>query len=150
MNKHKWITAVAVLTLGTSLAIAGPGEGHGKGKRGGHHESKFAEKLNLTEAQKAQVKQIRENNREQNRAFYESVRETREQMRAAKQDNDTALLEALRGQAESQREQLKQLRQTEMSQINAILTPEQKAQFAAWKAQHEAKGRGRNRDGNRR
>lgn len=152
MTKHKWITAVAVLTLGTSLAIAGPGERHRKGghEGDGRHAAKFAEKLNLTEAQKAQIKQIRQNNHEQNKAFYESARETRHSLRAAKKANDTARLEALKGQMESQRAQMKQLHESVMTQINAILTAEQKAQFAAMKADREArKGRHHQHDGNR-
>lgn len=150
MTKHKWITAVAVLALGTSLAIAGPGEGKRGHKGNGRHEAMFAEKLNLTEAQKAQIKQIRQNNHEQNKAFYESARANRQEFRAAKQANDTAKLDALKGQMESQRAQMKQLRESEMAQINAILTAEQKAQFAAMKADREArKGRHHQRDGNR-
>jgi len=142
MKKQNWITAVAVLTLGTSLALAGPGGGRGKGghdKGKGRHEAKFAEKLNLTEAQKNQIHQIRQNNRAENQDFYESSKQTRQEARAAKQANDTARLEALKGQMQSQREQMKRLRQTEMAQINAILTPEQKARFAAMKAEHQGR-----------
>ena len=45
---------------------------------------------------------------------------------------------------------MKQLHESVMTQINAILTAEQKAQFAAMKADREArKGRHHQHDGNR-
>jgi Spy/CpxP family protein refolding chaperone len=139
----KTISVLAtVVALGASLAIAGE---NWKGEHGGRHRGeagfsqKMAEKLNLSEAQKTQIKDIEKSFREQNKAFFESAKATREQFRAAKQANDTAKIEALRPTMESQRAQMKQLRQTQMEQIRTILTPDQRAQFDAWKAQHESR-----------
>jgi periplasmic protein CpxP/Spy len=150
MKLNKWMTAVAVLTLGTSLAVAAPNEGGFKAKHRrdhrGMHAQKFAEKLNLTEAQKDQIKQIRQNNREQNKAFFETARATRQELRAAKKANDTAKVESLKATLKAQREQFQQIRQTERTQILAILTPEQKAQFEAMKAERgERHGKHRGR-----
>jgi protein CpxP len=136
MNKNKWMTMAAVLALSTSLAIAAPHGGKGGGKFGGKHGrgefgEKFAEKLNLTEAQKAQVKTIRQNNREQNKAFFEQSRSTFEQFRDAKKANDTAKLEQLKPALERQRAQMKQFRDAERQQILALLTPEQRTKFDA-------------------
>jgi len=138
-------TAVAVFALGATLAFAGP-HGDWKGGRGhkeGAFSEKMAEKLNLSDAQKAQMKEVRKAFREQNKAFFESAKATREQFHEAKKANDTAKLEALRPTMEAQRTQMDKLRADEMAQVRAILTPEQQAQFDAFKAAH--KGDRRNR-----
>ncbi|MCU1347803.1 MAG: hypothetical protein JWO56_833, partial [Acidobacteria bacterium] len=75
-TKTKWITAAAAtLALTASLAIAAPGEGHGGfGRDGqGRHEqgAKMAEKLNLSDAQKAQWKAIQQSFRQENSAFFQ-------------------------------------------------------------------------------
>lgn len=143
MKKIKFIsTTAAVLALSASLAIAAPhGKGHG-GKRGhGRAEfgERFAAKLNLTDAQKAQIKQFNESFRERNKAFFQSSRETMRQLREAKQAGDTARADALKATMKSQREQMKQLRAEQRAQIRAILTPEQRAQFDALEAERESR-----------
>ncbi|HYK02406.1 MAG TPA: Spy/CpxP family protein refolding chaperone [Thermoanaerobaculia bacterium] len=146
MNKNKWMTMAAVLALSTSLAIAAPHGGKGGGKFGGKHGrgefgERFAEKLNLTDAQKEQIKTIRTNNREQNKAFFEQSRATFEQFREAKKANDTAKLEQLKPALERQRAQMKQFRDAERQQILALLTPEQRTKFDALE-QERAERRG--------
>lgn len=153
MNKNKWMTMAAVLALSTSLAIAAPGgEGHGKrgGKRGhGEFGARFAENLNLTDAQKEQIKTIRTNNREQNKAFFEQSRATFEQFRAAKKAGDTAKMEQLRPALERLRAQMKQFRDAERQQILALLTPDQRAKFDALEAEREARRGQRGERGHR-
>ena len=141
MKANKWMTAVAVVALSTSLAVAGQngekgGRGHGKHGKGEYSE-KFAAKLNLTQAQKDQIQQIRKSNFEQNKAFFEQARATRQQLRAAKEAGDTAKTDALKGTMEAQRAQFQQIREAERNQILALLTPEQKAQFEAMKAERQ-------------
>ena len=136
--KNKIVTAVAVLTLGASLAVAAPHEGGKFGGRHGRHGmmgEKLAEKLNLTDAQKEQWKSIRKTSREQNAAFFQQAHQTMEQFRAAKKANDTAAMESLKPAMQSQRAQMKQIRDAERQQLLNILTAEQRAQFDALKAQ---------------
>ncbi len=143
--KNKLIAAVAVFTLGASIAIAGPhGGGHG-GKRGhrGEPGAMFAQKLNLTDAQKEQIKAIHKESREQNAAFFQSARQTRQELRAAKQANDTARLEALEGAMQSQREQMKQIRQAEQQRIMSVLTAEQRTQWEQHKAERQSRRHGK-------
>jgi Spy/CpxP family protein refolding chaperone len=141
--KKKTISAVAVLALGATLAFAGMHDGkEGKkggweGHRGGFSEM-YAQKLNLTEAQKTQIADLDKNFRESNKAFFEASHQTREQFKAAKDANDTAKLDALRPAMESQRAQMKQLRDAQDAKIKTILTPEQRAQFDTLKAEREA------------
>jgi Spy/CpxP family protein refolding chaperone len=148
----KWISAVAVLALGASLAVAAPqeggfgrGEGHGRGRGHGRQEfgAKFAEKLNLSDAQKQQIKDIKQNFRAQNKAFFDSVKQTHQDLRAAKEANDTAKVEALKPTLDAQRAQMKQLRETEKNAVLAILTPDQRAQYDAMKAERAAKWQAR-------
>lgn len=135
----KTLIAVAALTLGATLAFAGPGEGHG-GKHGRHgFAGKFAEKLNLTDAQKQQIRDIRKASFEANKAFFQSARQTRQDMRAAREANDTARLEALKSTMQSQREQMKQILEAEKQQFLSVLTAEQRAQFEAMKAEHKGR-----------
>ena len=140
--KKKTISAVAVLALGATLAFAAMHDGkEGKGGWEGHHRGGFSEmytKLNLTDAQKVQIADIEKSSREANKAFSEASKQTREQFKAAKDANDTAKLDALRPTMESQRAQMKQLRDAQDVKIKAILTAEQRAQFDTLKAEREA------------
>ena len=113
--KKKTISAVAVLALGATLAFAGMHDGkdgkHGgwEGHRGGFSEM-YVQKLNLTDAQKAQIADLDKSFRESNKAFFEAQKQTREQFKAAKDANDTAKLDALRPAMESQRAQFDTLK----------------------------------------
>jgi Spy/CpxP family protein refolding chaperone len=142
LMKKKTISAVAVLALGATLAFAGMHDGkEGKGgwgeHRGGFSEM-YAQKLNLTDAQKAQIADLDKNFRKTNKAFFDAQKQTREQFKAAKDANDTAKLDTLRPAMESQRAQMKQLRDAQDAKIRTILTPEQRAQFDTLKAEREA------------
>ncbi|HEX9160137.1 MAG TPA: Spy/CpxP family protein refolding chaperone [Thermoanaerobaculia bacterium] len=138
----KMITAAAaVLALGTTLAFAAP-RGDGWKGHGGHEgamSEKLAQKLNLSDAQKAQVKVIHEQFRTDNAAFFQNFRQTMQDFHAAKQANDQAKLDALRPTMEAQHAQMKQLRDAERAKIRTILTPEQQAQLDAMKAKHESR-----------
>lgn len=143
MNSKKWITGVAVLAVSASLAIAAPQAA--RGAWGGHHRGhgfmgqKMAEKLNLSDAQKQQIKDLNKQFRQDNKATFESFRQTMKDVRAAKQANDTAKLDALKPTIESQKAQMKQLREAQEQKILSVLTPDQQAQFKALKAERAAK-----------
>lgn len=140
MKSKKFFTMAAVLALSTTVAFAAPHEGKGgKHGRGGRGEARFFQQLNLTDAQKEQIKSIRQNFREQNKAFFETSRNTFQQFRDAKKANDTAKVESLKPQMEANRTQMQQLRQQERTQILAVLTPEQRAQYEALKAERESR-----------
>jgi Spy/CpxP family protein refolding chaperone len=141
-NSKKWITAAAVLALSGTMAFAAPHEGrggrHGRMGRGmlGEH---LAQKLNLTDGQKQQIKDSQQSFRDENKAFFEAARDTRRQIREAKEAGDTARLESLKATAESQHAQMKQLHEAQMQRIEAVLTTEQRAQWQALKAEREAR-----------
>ena len=138
----KFTTAVAVTLLGATMAFAAPHEG-GKGfggKRGGF--GKLAQELNLTDAQKAQIKEIKKASFEANKAFFEQSRNTMQEFWAAKKANDTAKLDALKPTLQSQRAQMKQLRDAEDAKIASVLTADQNAKWQQLKAQHQGRRHG--------
>ena len=134
----KFTTAVAIALLGASLAVAAPHEGGPHGKRGGF-ERKLAQELNLTDAQKAQIKEIRKASHDANSAFFEKSRTLMQEFHAAKQANDTAKLDSLKPAMDAQRAQMKQIRDAEDAKIASVLTAEQNAKWQQLKAQHEAR-----------
>ena len=140
----KFGTAVAVTLLGASLAFAAPHEGGkaGHGRRG-EFGKKFAQALNLTDAQKAQVKTIRQETRQQNAAFFEQSRATMKDFYAAKQANDTAKIDALKPAMDAQRAQMKQIRTAEDARIAQVLTAEQNAKWQQLKAQRQERWKNR-------
>jgi len=140
-NNKKWFAAAGVIALSGTLAFAAPHDGMGRGHHGhrGGMEMRLAKKLNLTDAQKEQWKEIRKNFREENKAFFESARQTRQDFRAAKEAGDTAKLDALKATMQSQRAQFKSLRQQQESKFETILTPDQKAQLDQLKAERAAR-----------
>ena len=146
MSKKKWLTAVAVLTLGASLAIAAPNEGWGKHEgRHGEWGAKLAQKLNLTDAQKTQLRDLNKSFRQDNAAFFQSFHQTREDYRAAMKAGDTAKANSLKATLDSQRTQMKQLRDAQDSKISTILTPDQRAQWQQLKAERAAKRQSENK-----
>lgn len=84
--------------------------------------------------------------REQNKAFFEASRATFRQFREAKKANDTARVEAMKPTLEANREQMKQLREQERQQVLSVLTPEQRTQWEALKAEREQRRGERKRD----
>lgn len=135
----KFTTAVAVTLFGATLAVAAPhhgeeGFGGGHGKRGGF-EQKMAQELGLTDAQKAQIKEIKQATRKANAAFFEQSRNTMKEFWTAKQANDTAKLDALKPTVDAQRAQMKQIRDAEDAKIASVLTAEQNAKWQQLKAQ---------------
>jgi len=144
-SSTKWITMAAVVTLSSTLAFAGQHEGkggrHGRHGHGGRAEigEKMAAKLNLTDAQKQQIKEANQAFREENRPFFDQARETRRQMREAKEAGNTALLEQLKATAKSQQEQMKQLDENRRQRVASVLTAEQRTQWDALKAERKAK-----------
>lgn len=145
MNSKKWITGVAVLAVSASLAIAAPhegGRGHGMGR--GMYGEKLAQKLNLTDAQKQQLRDLNQKFREDNKAFFQSFRQTMQEVRAAKEANDTAKLDSLKPTVESQKAQMTQLRDAQEQKFLSILTADQRAQYQALKAERAEKWQKRN------
>ena len=140
--KKTMTAAVAVFALGATLAFAAPHDGW-KGGHEGHRaviSEKMAEKLNLSDAQKAQIKAIEAQFKTDNAAFFQSSRQTMQDFRAAKQANDQAKLDALKPSMDAIRAQMKTLREAQREKIRTtVLNADQRAQLDAMKAEHESR-----------
>ena len=146
--------AIALVAIGTIFVFAQKTDGDKKHfKRGfGHHRGGFgrlAKQLNLTDAQKAQMKEIRTASKAKTQPLRESMKSIRQQIAAATVDGsfNEAQVQALAVQQANIMAQLTVEKQRVKSQTYAILTPEQQIQAKALKDQ--MKERFQNRRGKR-
>lgn len=120
----------------------GKGGRHGGGMRGGGFGGRFAEKLNLTDAQKAQMEQIAAR-------YHESFKAQRQQNRGERRGggfdafnggtfNEAAVRAAAQARANA-RVEMEVARARMMSEMYNVLTAEQKAQLAQERQQWEQK-----------
>lgn len=103
----------------SSLVYAGPtkaGKGEHKGQRGDRMQ-KLAEKLNLTDDQKAKIAPI--------------LKSAMESRKAIKEDGNLS--------DEQKREKMKALGADTKAKLSAILTPEQKKKMAELRKEHKGK-----------
>ena len=125
-------TLAAALCVGITSAAAAQGteppqQGQGEMRRGGGMGGQLLKDINLTDAQKAQVKAIREKYAPQQLELRKSA-------------------QAVGGADEATRAKIADLRQKQAAEIRAILTADQQAQFdknlAEMKSQMESRRNG--------
>ncbi len=118
------IVALAALVVGSTLALTPPSlagakkAGAGAGQHAGKRLAKLAGALNLTAAQKAQIRPI--------------VADAARKVRSLRQNTTLS--------PEARKAQMKAIRKDSMARIAAILTPEQKAKLIAMR-RHRAHGK---------
>jgi Spy/CpxP family protein refolding chaperone len=164
------IATLSAIALVASIAVAqtvktGPDNaqgsrsewrGRGRGERKDHGwggmRGAFLQRLNLTDDQKAKIKQIRESFAQRNKPLREQLRAQRQELRQASEGGTfnealaTEKLTAMAGlQAKLMGEQFK-LHQ----EMQSVLTAEQKAQLEQAKAQFKTREGGRHRRGEKR
>ena len=146
---NKWKALAGSLVLGSALTTSGmvlafPDEHQGhrghKGHHGGHHKERMfehlAEKLDLTEGQKAQLKANREAGKEARKAQREEWHALRKQLREAIESGaDQATLDSLGAELGKLEVQKMQRMHEKQVQFESILTDEQKAKLAEMKAE---------------
>lgn len=142
------LALASALAIGSSVALAAPdgGHAHGGSHHGwsghrGHGQMMMLHKLNLSDAQKASVNQIISSSRTQNKTQWQALRQQRsafESMTPNQGGYQSAA--ASLAQAEGQATQARvQQRANLRAQIYAVLTPQQQAQAATYKAQAQAR-----------
>ncbi len=148
MNRSIKFVGAAALALGLAGAglaadggrgFGGPG---GEGRMHGHHGfGRGMRELNLTEAQREQLKAMHEQQREALKPVMEQQRQLHEQIEQALEagNADAARIGQLTIQAHKLRQQMKAEHEKGMAAFVNILTPEQKAQWD--KMQQERKQR---------
>ena len=130
----KFITAVAVVAaMTTPVAFA-----HNQDFGGRHHGmAKFAEKLGLTDAQKQQIKDIRQADREANKALFQQFRAKRQEYRTLRENNDPNA-ENVKVELKSLHQQLRAAQKATREKIyNTVLTADQRAQIDTWRSQRQ-------------
>jgi periplasmic protein CpxP/Spy len=160
-NWKKWSAVVAITgALFLMLAVVGFSQG-GRPRGGPGHEGgpggfrggpggpgaleHLSRELNLTDEQKAQIKKITEGAEESTKALREQLRSLHESQRDILKDgafDEAAVRAAAQARANLQVE-LEVAHARTMSQVFAILTPEQKAQLATRRQELEQKRRER-------
>jgi Spy/CpxP family protein refolding chaperone len=121
----------------------GPGGPEGHGGPGGGLFGPLGRELNLTDAQKAQVKQIEDSFRDSTKSLSEKMRALHESEMAtlASGTFDEATVRAAAQERAAVQVELDVAHAKMMSQIIAVLTPEQKAKLAELHKQMEQRGR---------
>jgi len=172
MNKGRFktlaIATLSAIALAASIAVAqtvttdqGTQQGtrtERRGGRGGHkghgwggmRAGGFFRQLNLTEDQKAKIKQIRETFAQTNKPLREQLHAKRQELRQASEGgtfNEALATQKLTEMA-SLKAKLMGARQREHQEMLSVLTAEQKAQLEQSKAQFKARRGQRKSDDN--
>ncbi len=104
-----------------------------------HHRQQMAQSLNLSDAQKAQLKTIHEQYRAKFSAARTAAKPNLDAARAARARGDTATARAELLKARELMQPNKALREQQLNAVRNVLTPEQRAKFDATRAKHKNK-----------
>ena len=119
-------------------------EGQSRRGAGAAREGRgFGRDLNLTDAQKTQIKTIRAKYQPQNQALRDRAKPFMEAARTARQKGDTVAFRSNMEKAQQVMQSGQSFHAQEQAEIRAILTPEQQAKFdarAKAATEHRAKG----------
>src|ERR1041384_3001069 len=151
-NRFKAITLAAALALAVAVPIAiaqstDPGQkggthqfGHGHGGRGAMAGAMFRN-LDLTDAQKAQMKQIRESHSQTLRPLMQQIRAKRQEIRQASKNGtfDEALVTQKLNEIAPLEAKLMGEEFRTHQEMLAVLTPDQKTKLDQLREQQKAK-----------
>lgn len=159
--KKTILTATGILILSSSMAFAAPGpgrrgdcDGSGPGARDGkhmmmrgdgEHMARMFERLDLSEAQKTQILQLREQLRAEAAPQHEALRQNMQALRDAKLAGDQATIDSLQATIQAQKAEMEKIRESHHARLSEILTPEQREQFEAMRAERGGKRGGKHR-----
>ena len=131
------LAPVAALLFALGATVASAGDDHGRhGKMGGRSGMMHGlSRLDLTEAQKAEVKRIMESRKPTFESLHERARADWEALDAAAeaQSPNPATVGAAYLRVRANREAMKAERQAMMDQVRTILTPEQREKLDTMK-----------------
>src|SRR6185436_19575114 len=117
------------------------GHGKGWGERGGHRGGMMFRGINLTDDQKAKMKEIGQSFRQSTKSLHEQLRAKRQELRQASEGgtfNEALATQKLQESAGLQAKLMgEQFRMRQ--QMLAVLTPEQKTQLEQKRAEFKAK-----------
>ncbi len=130
----KFMTAFALTISLAPMAFAQSAQAPARGHVRAHAMTAAFKKLKLTADQKTRIKAIRQADRQQNQALYESFRARVAELRQLKQSNDPKFADA-KTALQPLAAQVKAARKATREQILTVLTPVQRAELKAVSAQ---------------
>ena len=146
--KMQFLTVAAAALMAAPMlhaqATTTPAPAHSQmraGMRPGH--ARMMKDLGLTTEQKAQMKAIHAKYAPQMKAAFAASKPDMEALRAARKSGDTTALNAARAKMRADMAPNQKIRQQEMAEMRAVLTPAQQQKFDADRAKmksHEGKG----------
>ncbi len=139
MNIQGISRAVAALICGI-LVIGSTALAQDAQRPGGGRGLGVEQKLNLTDAQRAQIKKNMEQFNTQHAQELTEVKALREKMNEYRKNNDKINMQATRQQLEAK---MAPLRKGMEDARNSVLTAEQRAQLEKLQAEHKGRGAGR-------
>jgi protein CpxP len=133
------IAALAVL-LGTAVSKAQEMPMHGHGMGFGEKMEFFADYLNLTDAQQAQMKSVLEKERPTLKPLFQQLHQTHAQLKQYEEGAyDEAKVRALAAQESQTMVELTVQKTRIHNELFQMLTPEQQSKMKEFEARHEAR-----------
>src|SRR5512147_1225515 len=128
------IAIVSLLAVGSvaQAQSAAPGAPQARQQRSGRFEKgrgRLLRGIQLSDAEKARVKEIRGTYQTESKTLREALRPAMQEMRAARQKHDTVAMKAAWDRTTADRQKLDALMQRERAEIRTALTPEHQTQF---------------------
>ena len=132
----KFITGIVLIAATASMAFAGEAAGARQygGRRAELRREAFRS-LHLTEAQRQQIRSIREADRASNADLYRTAHAKRAEYRELRKNNDPRA-DSVKAELEALRPQLRAAHEALNNQLRSVLTPEQQAQLDARRQSH--------------
>jgi protein CpxP len=139
---------IALIVSAAPAIVFAQTAGTGSFHRGAHHRgfAKMAAKLNLSDAQKQQMKDIRNADRASNKQLYADFHAKLQEFQALKQANDPKAAD-VKAQLESMKPQIQAARKASHEAMLNILTPEQRAELKSSKESKNSHDFGRGHRG---
>ena len=123
--------AVASAQQATPAPAPGAHAHHGHFRRGEGFQHQLFRGITLSDAEKANIKAVREKYAPQMKGLREQLKPQLQAAREARQRGDTAALKTMWAQSAAQREQVKKLLEAERTDLRAALVPANQAKFDA-------------------
>lgn len=139
MFRKMIVAGLIMASAAGSVALA-----HGGSHRGGAKMNRALQQLDLSDAQKQQIRTLMENERDANQGLREQTRAKAREYRELREANDPRA-DSVKVELDALRDQFKARHEAVRAEINKLLTADQRQKLEEWKANHPKRDK-RNRD----
>jgi Spy/CpxP family protein refolding chaperone len=126
---HKFAAFSALAVLGAASLLAQPKFGPRAGQREGRQMRMMSAVLNLSDAQKTQIKSIFQESRDAAKPVRQDLMATRQSLAAAVKAGDTATIQQLSATVGNDLGQLGSIHSSAMAKVYKTLTPDQQQKW---------------------